>query len=97
MNGTGVVGYDAMFVSGAVGGRSQPAHRPRIEMHVWVARGLLYRDDLLQKVDSGVTKLVTIISAAPGNGKTSLVPDWVEHSTNPRAADVSGGRIGRPS
>ncbi len=84
MNGTAVAGYDAMFVSGGVGGRSQPAHRVGIEKDVSVARGLLYRDDLLRKLDRAVTKRVTVISAPPGSGKTSLLTAWADHSTNPR-------------
>ena len=37
------------------------------------ARGLLDRDDLLQMLDRAVTKRVTVISAPPGSGKTSLL------------------------
>ena len=47
------------------------------------ARGLLDRDDLLQKLDRAVTKRVTVISAPPGSGKTSLLTEWADHSTNP--------------
>ena len=44
-----------------------------ISRDVSVARGLLDRDDLLQMLDRAVTKRVTVISAPPGSGKTSLL------------------------
>jgi LuxR family maltose regulon positive regulatory protein len=69
MNGTAVPSHDAMFVTDAVAS---------------VARGLLDRDDLLQLLDRAVTKRVTVISAPPGSGKTSLLRAWADRSTNPR-------------
>jgi LuxR family maltose regulon positive regulatory protein len=45
-----------------------------------VARGLLDRDDLLHMLDRAVTKRVTVISAPPGSGKTSLLRAWVDRS-----------------
>ena len=45
-----------------------------ISRDVSVAPGLLDRDDLLQMLDRAVTKRVTVISAPPGSGKTSLLP-----------------------
>jgi LuxR family maltose regulon positive regulatory protein len=48
------------------------------------ARGLLDRNDLLGLLDRAVTKRVTVISAPPGSGKTSLLRAWAERSTNLR-------------
>src|SRR3989440_5542653 len=43
-------------------------------------QGLLHRKDLLQLLDRAVTKRLTVISAPPGSGKTSLLHAWADHS-----------------
>ena len=48
------------------------------------ARGLLDREDLLQMLDRAVTKRVTLMSAPPGSGKTSLLRAWANRSSDPR-------------
>jgi LuxR family maltose regulon positive regulatory protein len=47
-------------------------------------RGLLERKDLLQLLDRAVTKPLTVISAPPGSGKTSLLRAWIDHSAKHR-------------
>jgi len=55
-----------------------------ISTDVPVTRGLLDRADLLELLDRAVTKRVTVISAPPGSGKTSLLRAWADRLTNPR-------------
>src|ERR1700726_4342405 len=49
-----------------------------------VATGLLERDALLEMLDRALTKRVTVVSAPPGSGKTSLLRAWAERSTGLR-------------
>src|SRR5258707_7270987 len=73
-------------------------HKPRmgqpISPEVSVAvRGLLDREELLRRLDRAVTKRVTVVSAPPGSGKTSLLRAWADRSTEHRGvAFVSVGR-----
>src|SRR5438445_8814086 len=43
-----------------------------------VATGLLRRDDLLVALDRASLRKVTVISAPPGSGKTSLLRAWCD-------------------
>src|SRR6266852_2349919 len=78
-------------------------HKPRmgqpISREVSVAvRGLLDREELLQRLDRAITKRVTIISAPPGSGKTSLLRAWTDRSRKLRtvsSVSVDGDRGAR--
>ena len=64
-----------------------------ISRDVSVARRLLDREDLLQMLDRAVSKRVTMVSAPPGSGKTSLLRAWAARSANVRrVASVSVDR-----
>ena len=66
--------------------KHKPRMRQPISREVSVAvRGLLDREELLQRLDRAVTKRVTIISAPPGSGKTSLLRAWTDRSRNLRS------------
>ncbi len=47
-----------------------------------IASGLLDREELLQTLDRALTKRITVISAPPGSGKTSLLRAWADHSSD---------------
>src|SRR3989440_6296015 len=63
--------------------REEPPEQPTLR-DASAARGLLGRDELLEMPDRAVTKRVTVISAPPGSGKTSLLRAWADRATNPR-------------
>ena len=48
------------------------------------APGLLRRDDVLVTLDRATEKKVTVISAPPGSGKTSLLRTWSDRSSQDR-------------
>jgi LuxR family maltose regulon positive regulatory protein len=55
-----------------------------------VVGGLLVREDLLELLEHAATKRVTVISAPPGSGKTSLLRAWARRPTKvSRVAFVS--------
>jgi LuxR family transcriptional regulator, maltose regulon positive regulatory protein len=59
-------------------------HLRQTSSEVSVAHGLLDREDLLEMLDRAVAKRVTVVSAPPGSGKTSLLRAWAERSSNQR-------------
>ena len=63
--------------------RGEPLQQP-IDSEGSVARGLLAREDLLHMLDRAVFKRVTVVSAPPGSGKTSLLRLWAGRSTGRR-------------
>src|SRR3954467_12327402 len=71
------------MTSSATKQRGEQQQRP-ILGDVSVARGLLDREGLLEMLDRAVAKRVTVVSAPPGSGKTSLLHAWIARSTNAR-------------
>src|ERR1700681_2503277 len=46
--------------------------------------GLIRRDDLLATLDRASLRKVTVISAPPGSGKTSLLRAWADRASKDR-------------
>src|SRR4051812_9593955 len=63
--------------------RAEPHSRPgsTVASH---AAGLLPRDDLLATLDRASRRKVTVISAPPGSGKTSLLRAWSDRASKDR-------------
>ena len=49
-----------------------------------VATGLLRREELLAALDRSSARKVTVISAPPGSGKTSLLRAWSDRTSEDR-------------
>src|SRR5260370_23587157 len=63
--------------------RAAPHPRPA-STGVSRSAGLLRRDDLLAALDRASLRKVTVISAPPGSGKTSLLRVWSDLASNDR-------------
>lgn len=50
-----------------------------------VRPGIVMRERLLSKLSGGLTRKLTVVSASPGSGKTTLVSEWVNRFDIPAA------------
>jgi LuxR family maltose regulon positive regulatory protein len=71
------------MTSGTPAPAAAPSH-PSASPGVSRARGLLRRDDLLSALDRATLRNVTVISAPPGSGKTSLLRAWSDRASKDR-------------
>jgi LuxR family maltose regulon positive regulatory protein len=81
-----------------VASRQRGAHVPAPAGHlVSGIRGLLDRKDLLQLLDRAVARPLTVVSAPPGSGKTSLLRAWAEHAAKVRRVAFVSVERDRPN
>src|ERR1700716_340118 len=71
------------MISVATIARAAPHPRPA-STGVSRAAGLLRRDDLLAALDRATLRKLTVISAPPGSGKTSLLRAWSDRASKDR-------------
>ena len=78
------------IVTGAPGdawwGNEEFVARPLLATKLYVPRtgpGLVVRRRLLERLDAGATARLTLLSAPPGFGKTTLLAEWARAATGP--------------
>ncbi len=78
------------IVTGAPGdawwGNEEFVARPLLATKLYVPRtgpGLVVRRRLLERLDAGATARLTLLSAPPGFGKTTLLAEWARAASNP--------------
>lgn len=62
-------------------------YRPRADLN-WVARPVLFA-----RLDAGLTRKLTLLSAPPGFGKSTLVSQWLDYLGADKPPDSSGSAI----
>jgi LuxR family maltose regulon positive regulatory protein len=58
---------------------------------------LVSRPHLIERLNSGLHRKLTLISAPAGFGKTTLVSEWINQSPNPNPTPLSSGDYGTQS